>query len=225
MSLLSFDEPTGVEIGEANRWRGRSPLNMATPELKYYRFAGDLRENPEWLDGNTTHAVIGQGFNNYTPAVMARYTAIIATRGERVEFSLLNRIVTENEVLVRTPVSSSVGSEVSEHTWDLIHMGMRDTITGSRGTGRHIFADFPIPVAGKTGTAEHQIPGHPDHTAFSAFVPFENPEIAIYVMMPFSDARVMASPAAVLTKRIIAAYYQLEYTEYSTRATNTLMMR
>ena len=225
MSLLSFDEPTGVEIGEANRARGRSPLNMATPELKYYHFAGDLRENPEWLDGNTTHAVIGQGFNNYTPAVMARYTAIIATRGERVEFSLLNRIVTENEVLVRTPVRSSVGSEISSHTWDLIHAGMRDTITGSRGTGRTIFADFPISVAGKTGTAEHQIPGQPDHTAFSAFVPFENPEIAIYVMMPFSDARVMPSPAAVLSKRIIAAYYQLDYTAYATRTTNTLIMR
>jgi len=225
MSLLSFDEPTGVEIGEANRARGRSPLNMATPELKYYHFAGDLRENPEWLDGNTTHAVIGQGFNNYTPAVMARYTAIIATRGERVEFSLLNRIVTENEVLVRTPVRSSVGSEISEHTWDLIHVGMRDTITGSRGTGRTIFADFPIPVAGKTGTAEHQIPGHPDHTAFSAFVPVDNPEIALYVMMPFSDARVMPHPATVLSRRIIAAYYQLDYTAYTTHATNTLVMR
>jgi len=225
MTLLGFAGQTGVEIGEAGRVRGQSILNIASPELKYLLFAGNLRENPEWLDGNTTHAVIGQGFNNYTPAVMARYTAILASRGELVDFSLLQRIVTENEVLVRTPVRSSIGSEISDHTWDLIHAGMRDTITGSRGTGRHIFADFPISVAGKTGTAEHQRPGHPDHTAFSAFVPFENPEIAIYVMMPYSDAGVMASPATVLSRRIIAAYYQLDSDAYAPRAINTLLMR
>jgi len=225
MSLLAFDEPTGVEIGEANRGRGKSPLNMATPELKYHLFSGNLRENPEWLDGNTTHAVIGQGFSNYTPAVMARYTAIIATRGERVDFSLLGRIVTENEVLVRTPVRSSIGSEISEHTWDLIHAGMLDTMIGSRGTGRHIFAGFPIPMGGKTGTAEHQIPGRPDHTTFSAFVPFDNPEIAVYVMIPFSNAGVIAHPATVLSRRIIEAYYQLDSDTYAPIPVNTFSVR
>jgi len=225
MSLLAFDEPTGVEIGEANRARGKSPLNMASPELKYYRVSGNLRENPAWMDGNTTHAVIGQGFANHTPAVMARYTAILATRGERVDFSLLNRIVTENEVLVRTPVRSSIGSEISEHTWDLIHAGMRNTITGSRGTGRNIFRDFPIPIGGKTGTAEHQIPGHPDHTSFAAFAPFDNPEIAIYVMLPFSDAGTMPSPATVLAGRVIKAYYMLDSEIEPPALVNTLSVR
>ncbi|MCL2564857.1 MAG: penicillin-binding transpeptidase domain-containing protein [Defluviitaleaceae bacterium] len=210
MSLLTFDEPTGVEIGEANRARGKSPLNMATPELKYLRFSGDLRENPNWLDGNTTHAVIGQGFNSYTPAVMARYTAILATRGERTNFSLLNRIVTENEVLERVPVRSSIGSEISDRTWDLIHDGMRNTIIGPRGTARNIFAGFPIPIGGKTGTAEHGLGGRPDHTTFSAFAPFDNPEIAIYVMIPFSDARTMPSPATVLARRVLEAYFKFD---------------
>jgi len=222
MSLLTFDEPTGVEIGEANRGRGKSPLNMATPELKYSLFSGNLRENPNWLDGNTAHATIGQGFHNYTPAVMARYTAIVATRGERTSFSLLDRIVTETEVLRSVPVRSSIGSEISERTWDLVHAGMRDTIIGPRGTGRNIFAGFPIPVGGKTGTSEHQIPGRPDHTTFSAFAPFDEPEIAIFVMAPFSDTRSMPSPATVLARRVLEAYFMLYSEVEPPVAVNTL---
>lgn len=225
MSLLTFDEPTGVEIGEATRVRGKSPLNMASPELKYHLFSGNLRENPNWLDGNTTHAVIGQGFSNYTPAVMARYTAIIATRGERTNFSLLSRIVTDNEVLERVPVRSSIGSEISDRTWDLIHAGMRDTIIGPRGTARNIFAGFPIPIGGKTGTAEHGIGGSPDHTTFAAFAPFDNPEIAIYVMIPFSDAGTMPSPATVLARRILEAYFKLDSEIEKPSPVNTFSMQ
>ena len=225
MSLLTFDEPTGVEIGEANRARGKSPLNMATPELKYHLFSGNLRENPNWLDGNTAHASIGQGFHNYTPAVMARYTAILATRGERTTFSLLNRIVTETEILESVPVRSSIGSEISERTWDLIHAGMRDTIIGPRGTGRNIFAGFPIPIGGKTGTSEHQIIGRPDHTTFSAFAPFYDPEIAIFVMIPFSDTRSMPSPATVLARRVLEAYFRLYSEIEPPAAVNTFSVR
>jgi len=225
MSLLTFDEPTGVEIGEANRARGKSVLNMATPELKHQLFSGNLRENPNWLDGNTAHAVIGQGFHNYTPAVMARFTAIVATRGERTSFSLLNRIVTETEVLESVPVRSSIGSEISELTWDIVHEGMRDTIIGPRGTGRNIFNGFPVPVGGKTGTSQHQIIGRPDHTTFSAFAPFDEPEIAIFVMAPFSDTRSMPSPATVLARRVLEAYFRLDTELELPISVNTLSVR
>ena len=209
MSLLGFDEPSGVEIGEAGKARGKSPINMSSPELKEYKLTGNLTESPEWMDGDASRTAIGQGLNNYTPAVMARYISIIATRGDKYDFHLLKRIVTNNEVLEYLPRQSSVNNEISDHTWDVIHAGMRQTLTGTSGTARAIFEGFPIAVAGKTGTAQ-EISNRPEHTSFGGFAPYNEPEIAIYVMIPFSDTKATSSPATVLARRVLESYFKLD---------------
>ncbi len=54
--------------------------------------------------------------------------------------------------------------------------------TLSGGTAYGVFADFPISVAGKTGTAEWDVSKDP-HGWFVAFAPYEDPEIAVAVFI------------------------------------------
>ena len=209
MSLLALDEPSGVEIGEANKARGKSFINLSSPEYLEWRYADDLTHSTEWMDGYTSHTAMGQGYNNYTPAVMARYISIIATRGEKYDFHLLKRVVTNNDVLEYLPRRTAIGEEISEHTWDVVHSGMRRVITGTYGTAKTIFEGFPIEVAGKTGTAEERA-DRPEHTSFGGFAPYDDPEIAIYVMIPFSDTKATSSPATILARRVLESYFNLD---------------
>ena len=221
MSLFGLDEPSGVEIGEAGKALGKSPLNMSSPELKIAKLEGNLTEPKEWTDGNTSHTAMGQGYNNYTTAVMARYISIIATKGEKYDFHLLKRVVTNEEVFEPLTRQSNISGEISDHTWDVIHAGMRRVITGQNGTAREIYKGFPIEVAGKTGTAE-EISTRPEHTSFGGFAPYDNPEIAIYVMIPFSDAKAIASPATVLSRRVLENYFKLDSEIEAAPAVNAL---
>jgi cell division protein FtsI/penicillin-binding protein 2 len=210
MSLFGLDEPTGVEIGELNKSRGKSNLNISSPEYKEYLYSDSDAEPTDWFDGDTAQTAMGQGFNSYTPAVMARYINTIASRGDKFDLHLLNRIETKDEILEYVPKYTSLGSAVSSDTWDLIYEGMRLVIEGPKGTGRRVFEDFPISVAGKTGTAEQFIGIRPDHTSFAGFAPFEEPEIAVYVMLPFSDTTTMSSPATQVARKVMDAYFKLE---------------
>ncbi|MCL2456326.1 MAG: penicillin-binding transpeptidase domain-containing protein, partial [Defluviitaleaceae bacterium] len=85
MEIFGLNDPTGVEIGEVHQQfvnQGYIGNTMASPDFKIHRArvfnpnapASDLR----WRDGDTAQVTIGQGYNDYTPAQMARGMAIIA---------------------------------------------------------------------------------------------------------------------------------------------------
>ena len=71
------------------------------------------------------------------------------------------------------------------------------------------FQDFPIVVAGKTGTAQ-QVTSRPNHALFVGYAPYDNPEIAITVRIPFGYS---SDYAAQTTKDLISYYYGLETKE------------
>ncbi|MCL2200196.1 MAG: penicillin-binding transpeptidase domain-containing protein, partial [Defluviitaleaceae bacterium] len=214
MEFFGLNDPTGVEIGEVHQQfvnQGYTGNTMASPEFKIHRgrifnpnaSLHDLR----WRDGDTAQVSIGQGYNAYTPAQMARGMAIIANRGTNYPLRLVHQI--ENyaglTILNNTPTPTESDITVSDATWDVVHRGMvLVTEPGVGGTGIGVFRNFPIRVAGKTGTAE-QIPTRFSHTAFGAFAPYENPQIAIYVNVPFSATRARSQSAAHVSRDIIGA--------------------
>ena len=71
--------------------------------------------------------------------------------------------------------------DISQKTFDIIKQGMRG-VTLPGGTAYGVFANFPISVAGKTGTAEWDVAKDP-HGWFVAFAPYEDPEIAVVVFI------------------------------------------
>ncbi len=58
---------------------------------------------------------------------------------------------------------------------------MKSVTSDTGGTAYVRFRDFDISVGGKTGSAE--APNNQVHAWFVGFAPFENPEIAIVVMV------------------------------------------
>ncbi len=87
-----------------------------------------------------------------------------------------------------------------------IQKGMLGATTSPRGTATHRFVDFPIAVAGKTGTAQNE--GELPHAWFIGYLPAENPEIAIVAMVENSGEG--SKFAAPLFRQVAALYFGLE---------------
>ncbi|MDD2484029.1 MAG: penicillin-binding transpeptidase domain-containing protein [Eubacteriales bacterium] len=104
-----------------------------------------------WTLGDELNISIGQGENAYTPLQIANYVATIGNSGIRNQVTLLRAI----------EGSGSVEKEPGQKM-DLKDYGILDDITegmvrvanGSKGSARSVFANFPVTVAAKTGTAQ-----------------------------------------------------------------------
>lgn len=101
-----------------------------------------------------------------------------------------------------------------------MQQGMRlATTEGTLSRRGDLFGDFPIPVAGKTGTAEYCdpvalrknlcIPGNwPTHSWTVAYAPFDDPEIAVVAFL--YNGGEGASVAGPVVRQMIAAYFELK---------------
>ena len=206
MIYFGLGQPTGVEIFDifaSINAQGMGALPISSPEYRA------RRQGSRWTDGDSIRTAIGQADNSLTAASMAKFTATLANGGYRYQMHFLSHIETVNQAPVRRfePVLEAV-APMSTSTVNTIHRGMLLTTTGSRGTARSMFAGFPVQVAGKTGTAQEA--GWPNHTAFSAFAPFDDPSVAIYVMMPGSAQSSISAPAARVARDALAVYFHLD---------------
>ena len=116
--------------------------------------------------------------------------------------SLLDKQVNANGVILKQyepEVSEKL--TISENTWNVVQAGMRRVITD--GTARKVFSDTPIAIAGKTGTAQESLK-RGNHAFFISFAPYDHPEIAVTVNIPFGYAGVNA---AELGEKVYEYYY------------------
>lgn len=153
-----------------------------------------LHPNEPWSDGNTLQAAIGQLDNEFSPVQMARYISMLANGGHRVYPTIIKTIrnsdgseVSKEEIdqFVNTKLGIEQEEvedlEINQQNLSAILEGMRSVTQDSSGTAYVRFKDFNISVGGKTGSAEAA--GGKVHAWFVGFAPFENPEIAIVVMV------------------------------------------
>ena len=213
MEFFGLNERTGVEIGEFADTFNReiTPSIMASPSLKQFLHQSRNPFAPvnewSWFDGDTIRTAIGQSENNYTSAMMVRYIAQIANNGVRLPMYLVGSIENyQGKIMhVTTPVPDYTGMEISDDIWEVIQRGMLHTTTERGGTATNHFRNFPITVAGKTGTAE-QMGTRLSHTSFGGYAPFDDPQIAIYVTIPFGDTRVMPAASTQIARDVIYAF-------------------
>jgi penicillin-binding protein 2 len=104
-----------------------------------------------WTTGDELNISIGQGENAYTPLQMANYIATIGNKGVHNQVSLIKAIEGEG------PHVKEPGKKISlqnEDNLKYIIEGMKRVATGPKGSLKGTFGNFPVQVAGKTGTAE-----------------------------------------------------------------------
>ncbi|MBM7583064.1 penicillin-binding protein 2 [Caldicoprobacter guelmensis] len=199
-------------------------------------FSSDVWGGPiyakRWLPYDTVRTGIGQTDVNVTPLAVARYIAAIANGGKVMETHVLKKVVSpKGEILneMRPVVVNDLN--IKPEYLEAARLGMykvvndKSTAGGGAGTAVGAFAglDPAITVAGKTGTAQTKIiPGADKDEKkreeqqkynvawFGAFTPYENPEIAIVVMIPNGRT---SSNAAIVARRVIEEYYRLKNTQ------------
>lgn len=178
---------TGIELSESSGI-------LAGPE--YSKSVGS-----QWYDGMTLAASIGQSDNAFTPIQLANFTATIANGGTRYKTTLLKTVKaagTNNTVFDMSPqVNDTIGAQKA--VMDAVKQGMKSVT--SEGTASAYFADYPINIGGKTGTA--QTTG-PDNSVLILFAPYEDPEIAVSIVVEHGEKSTSTGPVA---KAIMDEYF------------------
>jgi penicillin-binding protein 2 len=172
-NLFGLGLPTGFELEGANRTR----LGwVAGPETSQA-----LRI--QWFPGNTLSAAIGQDNNQVTPLQLANYTAAIANGGTLNRARLLKEVLSFDfsfEYYVSQPEAINK-TNMSPQTVRALREGMLEATMRQGGTAFSIFHNYPVQVAGKTGTV--QIGNSPNNGVFVCYAPYDNPQIALALVV------------------------------------------
>lgn len=195
-ALLGLGQSTGIELPE-------STGNMASPD-NHFNLVGE-----DWTIGDTMQSAIGQSDSIFTPLQLAEYCAAIANCGQRHTASILKSVrsfdYSENIYEREDEVLSSVDSE--QYNWDAIHQGMYLVANDFNGSGYETFLGYTAStVACKTGTAQKGEKVVNDGI-FICYAPFENPQIAIAVVVERGGAGANCGPIA---REILEAYFSIQ---------------
>jgi penicillin-binding protein 2 len=150
----------------------------ANPETRALLYSGTDSEH--WYGADTLQASIGQSDNAFTPLQMAAYCATLASGGERMKTTLLHsRISWVGTELLYTHTPQVVNTyPLSATAKKAVLDGM--ILAATEGTASTYLKDYPVLVAGKTGTAQHGSGGS-DNASFICFAPADDPQIAIAI--------------------------------------------
>ena len=206
---LGLGHKTGIELnGEANG-------NLASSQRA-------VEENRQWYLGETLSAAIGHSYNTFTPLQMAKYGAMVANGGKKIDVTIVKSIVNaDGSEVPRNEYESYVNEKLglteddteelnfSQENINAVLEGMRGVTSESGGTAYSTFKDFDIEVGGKTGSAQTGIEGK-TNAWFVGFAPFDDPEIAIVVFVRNGGH---GGYTAEVAKEIIAQYFGMNTTQ------------
>ncbi len=162
--------------------------------------------NEPWYPGETLSIAIGQGFHSYTPLQIVNYIATIANEGTLYRPYVLDRIVTpEGKLLKQYDPQVRRQLPIKKETFEIIKEGM-SRVTQPGGTAYNYFKDFPIPVGGKTGTAQNS--QGDDHGWFVCFAPVDDPQIAIAILVEQGGHG--GSAAGPIARAMLDAFFGIE---------------
>ncbi|MGH2447628.1 MAG: penicillin-binding protein 2, partial [Chloroflexota bacterium] len=209
--LYGLGSPTGIDLpGEAG---GLVPTPSWFDHLK----PGPLKSPGDaWYIGDNYNSAIGQGFDDVTPLQMVNVAATIANGGTlyrpRIVKQIDGRLLPSGKILRRSQVVQPFVPDpirsgfVSASNLALIQEGMHDSVTNSwnTGTSKNVY-DPRINAAGKTGTAE--APGGP-HAWWLGYAPYNNPQVAIAVLVPNANAE-GAYVSAPIAHKLLEDYFHL----------------
>ncbi len=145
-----------------------------------------LRSKPEdktWFIADTAQTSIGQFDHSYTMLQMARAVSGLAT-GYLVRPHVISEIIGSDGVVLREEQIERVPLGFAEENLTAIRNGMINVTRGGTSRAAHLFRDFPVAVAAKTGTAQV---GHGQNSyqnaIFVAYAPADDPVIAVAYMV------------------------------------------
>ncbi len=207
LAHFGLGKNTGIDL--------RGELPGLNPSRKWKR----RNRNLPWFPGETLITGIGQGFMLMTPLQLASATATISMMGERFKPRMLYAIQDEQN----SPMNETVAKPLKpapindEKNWKMILSAMKNVVHGIHGTARSITRNLKYTIAGKTGTAqvfgiaqdaeykkEEIAKKLQDHALFIGFAPYENPIIAVGLIVENGGGG--GSVAAPIVRKVMDQY-------------------
>jgi penicillin-binding protein 2 len=205
---FGLGEPTGIDI--PGEFDGLVP----TPEWRRKTFAKppNTEIDRTWKPGYSIQLAIGQGDLLVTPLQMARVYAMIANGGKLVTPHLADDVEIagspgqpSQRVLRRFGSAPPQPVGVDPAALSVVQQGLYLGAHNPNGTSYGAFGNFPIPIAGKTGTAEKvmQVKGYPNglklnQSWWCGYGPFDNPDLVVCAVIENGgEGGAAAAPAAL----------------------------
>lgn len=166
-SQFGLGQSTGIEIGDSSGV-------LASPEWAE-------SHDQEWTDGQTITAAIGQSYNLFTPLQLANYVATLVDGGDHYQAHLLKNVKAyDNSRLLYMYGDKPMNTvEISDSTLSAVTKGMHElTVSGSVA---YAFENCVVSAGAKTGSA--QVGTDIANGVFVAYAPYENPEIAVAIVI------------------------------------------
>jgi penicillin-binding protein 2 len=161
---FGFGSPSGLDIG------GEADGLVPTPEWRRKTFESDW--DRAWNPGDSIQLSIGQKDLLVTPIQMAAFYAMLANGGKIVAPYLVSDVEqpggkgSPRVVLRRFAPTPPKSAGVDPEALAAVRDGLYSATHSSSGTSAGVFANYAVPISGKTGTAEKVVPlpGYPrDH--------------------------------------------------------------
>ncbi len=194
---LGIGRPTGIDVPGAEE--GLLPSQHWRNQL----YKEGETDRP-WSAGDNIQLATGQGDLQTNPLQMAVAYATLANGGTVVTPHVglqvddaAGRVLREFGPKPRRHV------RIDPEYRAAIMEGLHDAAQNGAGTSFSVFGSFPIPVAGKTGTAQR--PPHADQSWYGVLAPYPNPRIVTFVTM--EEGGFGAESAAPAARKILEAYF------------------
>jgi penicillin-binding protein 2 len=191
---LGIGQTTGLDIGGEQagllptpEWRNALYRKSQEPESPggekvvpddFYKYGGQDRK---WSAGDNVNLAVGQGDLQADPLQMAVAYAAIANGGELVTPHVGLRVEDSDGRTIQEiapPPRSEV--DIDPAAQQTIMEGLHDAAMTPSGTSYPIFCNYPVPIAGKTGTAERGL-YEADQSWYMALAPYDNPKYVVAV--------------------------------------------
>ena len=212
---MGFGKKTGIDVGPEEA--GLIP----TPAWSRRYFENEI--DKIWTSGESVQLAIGQGDVLVTPLQMTRFYAMIANGGKLVEPHVVKAVEeprSEGEPpVVLRPYAPKPPKDVrlDPIALRIVQEGLFDAAHANYGTSSGVFGGFPVPIAGKTGTAEKfvRLPGFQglrDQAWWCGYGPYSKPELVVCALIENGGhGGTAAAPAAL---KVFERYFDVEPGSY-----------
>jgi penicillin-binding protein 2 len=208
---LGFGSPTGIDVG--------SEAAGLLPTIKWKRETFKNEIDKLWKPGDSIQLAIGQKDLLVTPLQMATFYSLLANGGKLVKPHVASRVeeptAGSGQPIVRRGLAPPPPRSLNVDPGAIaaIRDGLYKATHESYGTASSVFGAFPIPIAGKTGTAEkaRDLGGYVDlvdQSWFCGYGPTNEPELVVCAVI--ENGGFGGAVAAPATAKVFAKYFGID---------------
>jgi penicillin-binding protein 2 len=208
-SRFGFGFHTGLDVGPEDD--GLLPR----PEWRQRTFKTAI--DRLWKPGDSIQLAIGQKDLLVTPLQLTRFYALLANGGKLVTPYLVAAAEQPGEngapsrTLQRFAPVPPQQIPLDAQGLQAVRDGLYEATHDPNGTSASVFSQFPIPIAGKTGTAEKYssaVGRNLNQSWWCGYGPYDNPELVVCVLI--ENGGHGSSAAAPAALKLFESYFGVE---------------